>query len=98
MTLRSLIPFFVALVGVALLFWSFASGIAAALDGSGSGSAGWQLVFVLALLAVIAAIVLSIVNLVKKRDAVVSVATLFVTAVPLVIVLILVVAIAAPGN
>lgn len=89
MTFRALVPFFVALVGVALLFWSFVAGINAALDAGGSGSLFWQVVFILALLAVVGSIVISIINLVKKRAIIISVATLFVSIVPVVMIVIL---------
>lgn len=95
MTLRALVPFFVALVGVALLFWSFVAGINAALNAGGSGSLFWQVVFVLAGLAVVGTIVISIINLVKKRAIVISVATLFVAIVPLVMIVILAVSAAS---
>lgn len=91
MTLRSLIPLFVAVLGVALLFWSFASGISASLDGSGSGSLFWQVLFVLAALCVLGTVVVSIINLVKKRNVIASVGTLFVVFLPLAMVLMFVV-------
>lgn len=96
MTLRSFVPFIVAVLGVALLFWSFLAGISAALDGSGSGSVLWQVLFVVAALAVLATIVVSIINLVKRRAVIISVATLFVAVIPLVMIVILAVAAAQP--
>ena len=87
MTLRGLIPLFVAVLGIVLLFWSFVSGISAALDGSGSGSLFWQVLFVLAALCVLGTVVLSIINIVKKRNVIASVGTLFVVFLPLAMVL-----------
>ena len=95
---RSLIPFFVVLAGVALLFWSFVSGIADALSGNSSGNVIWQVIFVLAALIVVATMVLSVINIVKKRSIVIAVATLFVGAIPLVMILVLAVMAATPGN
>jgi len=95
MTIRSLIPFFVAVAGVGLAFWVFATGISAALNGDGSGSLVWQVIFVLAVIAVIGTVVLSIIKLIRKQDIVIAVATLFVAVVPIVIVLIVVIAAAA---
>jgi uncharacterized Tic20 family protein len=97
MTFRSLIPFFAAVLGVALLFWSFVAGISAALDGSGNGSLFWQVVFVLAAIAVLGTIVLSIINIVKKRAVVISVATLFVGVLPFIAIIILAVLALQPG-
>lgn len=91
MTFRALIPFFIALGAVALMFLSFVTGINAALDAGGSGSLFWQVVFILSAILLIATLVLSIVKIVKKRDVVISVATLFVGVLPLVVVIILVV-------
>lgn len=91
MTFRALIPFLVALGAVALMFWSFVAGINAALDAGGTGSLFWQLVFIAAALAVVGSIVLSIINLVKKRAVIISVATLVVAVVPLIAVVVLVV-------
>jgi len=91
MTFRALIPFFIALGAVALMFLSFVTGINAALDAGGSGSLFWQVVFILSAVLLIATLVLSIVKIVKKRDVVISVATLFVGVLPLVVVIILVV-------
>ncbi len=89
MTFRALIPFFIALGAVALMFLSFVTGINAALDAGGSGSLFWQVVFVLSAVLLLATIVLSIVKIVKKRDVAISVATLFVGVAPLVVVVIL---------
>jgi len=89
MTFRGLLPFFGALVGVAIMFVSFSSGISAALNGGGAGSAFWQVLFVVAGLGVLATIILSIVKIVRKRDVVIAVATLFVGVVPLVAVVVL---------
>lgn len=97
MTFRSLIPFIAALGGVALMFWSFAAGISAALDAGGTGSLFWQLMFILAAVLVLATIVVSIINLVRKRNVVISVATLFVAVIPFVVVIVLAVS-AAQGS
>ena len=96
MTFRALIPFLAAVVGVGLMFWSFVAGISAALDGSGNGSLFWQVLFILAAIAVLGTAVISIINLVKKRAVVISVATLFVAVIPLVMIVILAVS-AAQG-
>jgi len=84
MTFRNLIPLFAALVGVGLMFWSFTAGISAALDAGGTGSLFWQLMFVLAGVLVLATIVISIVNLVRKRAIVISIVTLVVAIIPFV--------------
>jgi hypothetical protein len=83
---RGVIAFIAVIVGVAVMYWSFSSGIVAALDGSGSGSAAWQVVFVVALLLVIASIVVAVTNLVRGRSRLLGVVTIVVGLIPIVVV------------
>lgn len=78
-----------ALVGTALMAFSFVNGISAALDGDSSGSGGYVALFFLGLALVIAALVFAIVHLVQKRSRILAVLTILVAAVPLGIILFL---------
>jgi hypothetical protein len=97
-TSRGLIPFLVAIGAVVLLFWSFVSGISDALSGNGTGNVVWQIVFIVAALLIVAAIVLAIVNLAKKRLVVISIATLLVAAIPIFVIVFIAVSLSLPGN
>ncbi|MCU1439659.1 MAG: hypothetical protein JWP85_656 [Rhodoglobus sp.] len=81
--LRGLITLLAALVGVLVMFYAFTEGISAALDGSGSGSILWQVVFLLALIIVIASIVFAIVNFVRKRSRILSAITIVIGLIPI---------------
>ena len=61
---------------------SFVFGIRAALDGSGSGSAVFQVVFILGLVMAAAAIVVSIVHLVRGARKALPIVTIVVALLP----------------
>ena len=67
-TTRGVIPLIAAIVGVAAMSWAFVTGISAALSGGGSGALPYEIVFIVAALVVLAALVLAIVNLVKGNS------------------------------
>jgi len=92
MNRRSMVPFVLGIIGVVLLFSSFIAAIDGALDAGGAGAGAWIGAFFAALVIVIVAVVMSIINLIRKRDAVISVATLFVCGMPLAMVAIFAVA------
>jgi hypothetical protein len=81
--LRALITLLAVMVGVLVMFYSFTEGISAALDGSGSGSILWQVVFLVALIIVIASVVFAIVSLVRKRSRILSVITIVIGLIPI---------------
>jgi hypothetical protein len=80
---RGVIGLIVAILGTALMAFSFVNGISAALDGSGSGASAFVALFLLGLAMVAAALVLAIVRLVQKRSRVIAVLTILVCALPL---------------
>jgi len=95
-TTRGVIPLIAAIVGVAAMSWAFVTGISAALSGGGSGALPYEIVFIVAALVVLAAIVLAIVNLVKGSSRALAVVTIIVALVPLVAVILIRIA-ADPG-
>lgn len=56
-----------ALMGAGLQAWGFVNGIIAALDAGGSGAGRYELVFFAGTALVLAAIVMSIVGIVRRR-------------------------------
>mgnify|MGYP000976315693 CR=1 FL=1 len=81
--LRGLVTVLAVMVGVLVMFYSFTEGVSAALDGSGSGSVVWQVVFLLALLIVIASVVVAVVNFMRRRSRVLSAITIVIGLVPI---------------
>jgi hypothetical protein len=78
-----------AVLGTAAMAWSFVVGIDAALDGSGSGAGPYTVVFLIAAAAVVLALILAIVGLVRRRARVLSVITILVALIPIVGVVVL---------
>jgi len=95
-TTRGVIPLIAAIVGVAAMSWAFVTGISAALSGGGSGALPYEIVFIVAALVVLAALVLAIVNLVKGNSRALAVVTIIVALVALVAVILIRIA-ADPG-
>lgn len=92
-TQRGVIPLIAAIVGGAVMAIAFVFGIPAALDGGGSGSLVYQILFLVGAALVLAAMVMAIVQLVRGRSRALAVVTLLVTLAPvLTVVLIAVVA------
>lgn len=83
------IALLLAVLGTAGMWWSFAAGVSAALDGSGSGASPYIVAFLVAAAFVIAALVLSIVCLVRGLARGIAGLALVVALVPLVVVVIL---------
>jgi len=91
--MRDLIPLIAAIVGGAVMAIAFVFAIPAALDGGGSGSLAYQVLFLVGAALVLAAMVMSIVQLVRGRARALAVVTLLVTLAPvLTVILIAVVA------
>jgi hypothetical protein len=90
-TSRGVIPLVAAVVGVAIMAWAFVTGIAAALSGGGSGALPYEIVFIVAAVVVLAALVLAIVTLVKGGSRVLAIVTIVVAALPLMAILLVVV-------
>ena len=90
---RDLVPLITAILGGAVMAFSFVFGIPAALDGGGSGSIVFQVLFLVGGALVLAAMVMAIVQLVRGRARALAVVTLLVTLAPvLTVILIAVVA------
>lgn len=95
-TTRGVIPLIAAIVGVAIMSWSFVTGISAALSGGGNGALGYTILFLVAAAVVLAALVLAIVNLVKGRSRALAIVTIVIAIIPIVAVIALRIA-ADPG-
>ncbi len=78
-----------AVVGAGVMVWSFVNGIAAALDASGSGATPYIVVFLIAAVLVLAALVISIVCLARGLARGVAALALLVSLAPIVAVIIL---------
>ena len=78
-----------AILGVLVLSWAFVVGIGAALSGSGSGALPYELIFIVAGLVIVVAMVMAIVNLVRGRSRVLAVITIVVALLPLVAIVVL---------
>ena len=83
------IALLLAVVGAVGMSWSFVAGISAALDAGGSGATPYVVVFFVAAALVLAALVVSIVCLVRGRARGVAGLALVVALAPLVVVVIL---------
>ena len=81
-TSRGVIPLISAIISVVLVPVSFVFGISAALDGSGSGSTLFQVLFIVGLLLGLAAIVVSIVRLVRGAARALPIATIVIALLP----------------
>lgn len=86
---RGVIPLLAAVVGVGLMAWSFATGVSAALDGSGTGSFVYQLIFIAAAVLVLASLVIAVINLVRGDSRPLAVITILVAFAPLIAVIVL---------
>lgn len=91
---RGVVPLVAAVLAIIGMYLSFVAGVTAALDGSGDGSLLWQVVFIVAGLVVVAALVLAVINLVTKRSVVLGIITIAVCLVPAVIIAIVLVGLA----
>ena len=76
------VTFAVALASVTLMFCAFLAGVVDLLDTDPALMVLWQVVFVVACVVTLATLVVAVVNLVKRRDGVLSVATLMVPIIP----------------
>jgi hypothetical protein len=86
---RGVIPLVAAIIGASLMAWGFISGISAALDGSGNGAGAWVGVFFLGAALVLAALIISIVRLVKGGSKPLAWVTIVVALLPIVGVVVL---------
>lgn len=89
MNARPALPLIVAVLGVALMAWSFSTGVGAALNGGGSGALVYTIIFIAALVAVLAAVVLAVITLARTSARVLPILTIVVALVPLVGVIVL---------
>jgi len=83
------IALLLAVVGAAGMFWAFATGVSAALDGSGSGADPYIVLFLIAAALVLAGLVVSIVCLARGLARGIAGLALAVALVPIVAIVIL---------
>jgi hypothetical protein len=81
-TQRGVLALLAAIVGAAVMAFSFVYGISAALDGSGSGAGPYPVLFLIGAALVIAALVVSVVRLVRGAPKALPVATIVVALLP----------------
>jgi len=81
---RGIVPLIAVIVGLGLMTWSFLNGIAAALDGSGTGALGYQVIFIAAAVLVVASLVIAVINLVRGDSRVLAIITIVVAFLPIV--------------
>ncbi|NYF11266.1 putative Tic20 family protein [Leifsonia sp. AK011] len=81
---RGVIPLIAVIVGLGLMAWSFLNGIAAALDGSGTGALGYQVIFIASAVLVLASLVIAVINLVRGDSRVLAIITIIVAFLPIV--------------
>jgi len=79
---RGIYPIIAAVVAVAILAFAFVSGLAAALNGAGTGTFGWVLLFFLMAVVLLAVLLVSIRNFVRAESRVLSVIAIVVTLLP----------------
>jgi hypothetical protein len=85
----AVVALLLAVIGAAGMAWSFVNGVNAALDGSGNGATPFVVVFLVAAAAVVVALILGIVGLVRGRSRVLSAIAVVVALIPGVAVIIL---------
>jgi hypothetical protein len=85
----ALIALLLAVVGGAGMTWNFVNGINAALDAGGNGAGLFVVLFIISAVLVLAALVISIVCLVRGKARVISAVALVLSLVPLVLLLVL---------
>jgi hypothetical protein len=85
----AVIAVLLAVLGALAMGWSFVNGVNAALDSGGSGATPYVVTFLVAAAAVLVAIVLGIVGLVRGRSRVLSVIAIVIGLVPVVGVIVL---------
>lgn len=83
------IALLLAVIGTAAMAWSFVNGVSAALDDSGSGAGAWVVVFLVAAVLVLAALVISIVCLARSLARGIAAIALLVSLAPIVAVIVL---------
>jgi len=85
---HAVIAIVLSLLGAALQFWGFVYGISAALDGSGRGPGAFVLIFFGGTVLVLAAIVMSIIGLVRRRAKGLWVVALVISLLPITVIVI----------
>jgi len=85
----ALVALLLGIVGTVGMAWTFVNGVNDAFDGSGGGAGGWIALFLLSAALVLAALVTSIVCLVRGKARGVAGLALAVSLVPIVAVLVL---------
>jgi len=85
----ALVALLLAVLGGAGMAWNFVNGITAALDGSGNGSGLYQVLFLISAALVLAALVISIVCLVRGKARGIAAVALIVSLAPIVGVIVL---------
>lgn len=73
---RGVIPLVIVIGSLALMAWALVTGISAALDGGGSGSLVYMVIFIAAAVLVLASLVLAITNFARGDARVLSLITI----------------------
>ena len=85
----ALIALLLAVVGGAGMTWNFVNGISAALDAGGNGAGLFVVLFIISAVLVLAALVISIVCLVRGKARGVAAVALVVSLLPIIAVIVL---------
>ena len=80
---RGIAPLVLAVAGLVAMGVAFPLGIPAALNGGGAGSLVYQVLFLVGMIAVIASLVVAVVNLVRGHARVLSIVTIVLAFLPL---------------
>jgi hypothetical protein len=85
---RGVIPLLAAIAGVALMAWSFTTGLSVALDGSSGGSLAYQVIFIASAVLVLAALVISVINFARGDSRPLAIITILVAFAPIIAVVV----------
>jgi len=80
---RGVIGLVAAILGTALVAFSFVNGISSALDGNSDGAGGFVALFLLGAALVLIALALAIIRVIRGHARVLSIITIVVAAIPI---------------
>ena len=86
---RGIVPVGLVVLGLIVMGVTFPLGISAALDGNGAGSLVYQVLFIAAMIVIVASLIVAVVNLARGRARVLSIVTIVLAFLPLAGVLVL---------
>ena len=84
---RGVIGLVAVIVGTIAMAWSFVIGVGVALEDGSGGALAYEIVFIVGLALVIAAIVLAIIAIVRARSVLLATITIAIGAVPVLTIL-----------